>query len=78
MSYDDNNPAEDNGQEDHSDFDKELLLILEGPFRKQAPSKSYLYWDAVLIFERLVLILLHAVFVSPVVRIYLMVISTVF
>ena len=81
VSYDhlisDNNPAEDNGQNDHSNFDEELLLILEGPFRKQAPSKTYLHWDAVLIFERLVLIVLRAVFVNPVVRLYLMVISII-
>ena len=56
---------------------EEILLVLEGPFRKPKSMTSHAYWEAVLILERLLLILLKVIILNPVPRLYLMLLVTI-
>ena len=64
-------------RENSSSQKSELLKTLEGPYRKGTSFTNYLYWDAVLIFQRLVLIVLCVTILNPIVRLYLILISVI-
>ena len=71
----DKNNAEksDNGFAENSDNTAEkLLFILQGPFKRSKRKASRLYWDAVLIFQRLILLIMHALVIDPIGKALLM------
>ena len=61
-------------REHNRTVEEQLLFILEGSFMKPTSKKSYQYWDAILIFQRLALLFVYAFATEPVGKAYLMLI----
>lgn len=51
---------------------EQILLVLEEPFHKVTEKKSAWYWEAVLMYRRLILIGVYVFFIDPITRLYAM------
>ena len=58
-------------------IEEKLLFILQGPFQKSNSLASHLYWDAVLIFQRLILPIMHAFIIDPIGKTYSMFVTII-
>ena len=63
---------------DTTSTEGKLLFILQGPFQKSNSIASHLYWDAVLILQRLILLIMHAFIINPIGKAYSMSITLIF
>ena len=74
---DDTEINESNIAGDSTGTEEKLLFILQGPFQKSNSLASHLYWDAVLIFQRLILLIMHAFIIVPIGKAYSMFVTII-